>query len=134
MPLLNYLKRPFVVAAVVLCCASLLCEVRLRLAVDALIQAHQARWNCWTEESSKVARCNELAKLKPTDANYCEEAVSACKARGMYENVADAEAHHSLWQRLAASARLAWLAAILGALIWVGLVRPVRRWSEPVGR
>lgn len=106
----------------------------MTLAVAALVQAHQARWDCWAEESSKVARCNELAKLRPTDADYCEEAVSACRVRNMYKNVADAEAHHALWQKLALSVRLAWLAAVLGSLVWIGLVRPVRRWLEPVGR
>lgn len=94
---------------------------------EALIQSHQARWDCWSGESSKVPRCNELAKLKPDDADYCEEAVSACRARGMYENITNVEARYSIWHGLAVALRLVWLLAVLGSLVWVGLVRPIRR-------
>ena len=93
---------------VVLCAASLTAEVmRVRTAASD-IQSHQARWNCLALESGKVPRCVELAKRRPEDADYCEEAVSKCTALGMYRESADADQRHLMWDRLGA-----WLRVLL---------------------
>lgn len=112
---------------VVLCVASLVAEVmRARTAVSD-IQSHQARWDCLAQESGKVPRCVELAKRQPEDANYCEEAVSKCAARGAYKDAADADQRHLLWNRLAAWLRVALAVAASGTLARVWIVSPARR-------
>jgi hypothetical protein len=93
----------------------------------AALQSHQVRWDCLAKESGKVPRCRELAKLKPDDADYCEEAVSSCKAQGVYENLHEADERLSVWGELSHVLRLALLAATFGSLTWVGIVQPIRR-------
>lgn len=112
---------------VVLCVASLTAEVmRVRTAASD-IQSHQARWNCLALESGKVPRCVELAKRRPEDANYCEEAVSKCTALGMYRESADADQRHLMWDRLGAWLRVLLVLAALGLLGRILILKLARR-------
>jgi len=116
-----------IVVFVVLCMASLTAEV-MRVRASALdMQSHQARWNCLALESGKVPRCVELAKRRPEDANYCEEAVSKCTALGMYRESADADQRQLMWDRLSAWLRVLILLAALGLLGRVLILKLARR-------
>ena len=130
----NTLKRAVVVAVIGLCCASALVELMSLRAEDAVLESHQKRWDCWAEQSHRVPRCVELAKLNPEDADYCSEAVSACKASGAYDAVVDAEARQFSWRKLGAAVRLLWLVATFSFLVWVALVQPIRRLLRSVGQ
>ncbi len=135
MALTRHLKALPIAAFVVLCVASLTAEVmRVRTAASD-IQSHQARWNCLALESGKVPRCVELAKRRPEDADYCEEAVSKCTALGTYKESADADQRHLMWDRLGAWLRVLLVPAALGVLAWALLVnRARRRLLQPTGR
>jgi hypothetical protein len=112
---------------VVLCVASLTAEVMRVRTAAADIQSHQARWNCLALESGKVPRCVELARRKPEDANYCEEAVSMCTGLGIYRESADANQRHLMWDRLGAWLRVVLLLAALGLLGRVLILKLARR-------
>ena len=127
MPLKKYLTLPAVAVFAGLCAASLACEVMRVHADAALFHAHQARWDCLARESAKVPRCRELAKRKPEDADYCEEAVSSCTASGTYADVDNSVERYFMWLRLAGLLRAALLVATFGSLAWIGIVRPIRR-------
>jgi hypothetical protein len=125
------LTRPLVPLRIavfaVLCAASLSAEVmRVRTAASD-IRSHQARWNCLALESGKVPRCVELAKRRPEDADYCEEAVSRCTALGINGKPADADQRHLLWARLGAWLRVLLVVAALGLLARMSIVRFARR-------
>jgi hypothetical protein len=127
MALTRHLMRLPIAVLVVLCVASLTAEVmRVRTATSD-IQSHQARWNCLALESGKVHRCVELAKRRPEDANYCEEAVSKCAALGMYRESANADQRHLMWDRLGAWLRVLLVLAALGLLVRMLIVHLARR-------
>ena len=122
------LQRPPVAFAVVLCSASLLCEVMHVRADAAIIEAHQARWDCLAQEKAKVTRCVALTKTGPLDdADFCEEAVARCKAKGTYEEASKADEREARWFRFRAWLRMAVLVAAVGSLVWVGIIQPIRR-------
>jgi hypothetical protein len=99
----------------------------LAQAENEAIQSHQARWDCLAQESSKVPRCRQLARLGPDDADYCDEAVTVCKTKGVYGKTAQADERLSMWHNLAGLVRLAVFASVVCSLVWFGLVRPIRR-------
>ena len=114
---MKVVKRPVVIAALALACASLFCEwMRVRYE-EAQLQTHQSRWDCWAAESRKVARCVELSKENPVDADFCVEAVLACRANGAEAAVERADEGQSTWLRLAAVFRLTWMLAAIGCLL-----------------
>jgi hypothetical protein len=127
MALTRHLMRLPIAVLIVLCVASLTAEVmRVRTATSD-IRSHQARWNCLALESDKVPRCVELAKRRPEDANYCEEAVSKCAALGMYRESANADQRHLMWDRLGAWLRVLLVLAALGLLVRMLIVHLARR-------
>ncbi len=127
MNLKGLLRRPSLAIFLGLCVAALFCEVMRMKTETAAIQSHQARWDCWAQESSKVARCRDLWKPGLEDANYCDEAISACKVNGSDGRVDKASARADLWRVITAWFRLALLVATVGFIAWWAIVRPARR-------
>lgn len=128
MQLENTIKRPSVILLAGLCAASLVSEAMRVHAGETSLRAHQARWDCLARETGEVPRCVNLTKLGPRDdANFCEEAVARCKASRTYDDVDNAEARYDTWFRLAVWLRLTLFAGVVGWLVWVGIVQPIRR-------
>ena len=128
MQLEKIIKRPSVILLAGLCTASLLCEAMRVHVGGTVLRAHQARWDCLARETGEVPRCVNLTKRGPRDdANFCEEAVSRCKASRAYDDVENAEARYDTWYRLAVWQRLTLFAGLVGWLAWVGIVQPIRR-------
>ena len=134
MPLNKYFRRPAVIVLVGLCVAWLFCEVmRAQTEADA-IRSHQAQWNCWAQESRKVARCRALWQPVIEDADYCDEAVLACKANGADARVNATNERADLWRVITAWHRLALLVAVVGLLSWWAIVQPVPRMLQRTRR
>ncbi len=119
--------RAPVVVLVFLCLASLITEALMSQSEGALLQSHQARFDCLALESARVPRCKEEAKLHPIDADYCEEAVLACKAKGTYERASDSEHEYFTWGLIARSVRIVLAVFTISFLLWFALLRPLKR-------
>ncbi len=124
-------RKLLVILAVSLCAAALGCEF-LRARVEAaVVQSHEERWDCLARESNKVPSCIAQAKLAPSeDADYCGQAVTACKTNGRYAEASRAEERFFMWDWLARLFRFVVLAVVACSLLWFAVVRPLRRLSR----
>jgi len=134
MPIKRYVSWALATAFLCLCGATIFCETMRAQAEAAALQLHQARWDCLTLESGKARRCRALNERHSEDADYCPEAVSACKTAGAYRNVELADEHHSKWDRITRSLRLALLVATASLIIWISSLPRNRRELLPPAR
>ncbi|KQV60912.1 hypothetical protein ASC95_05675 [Pelomonas sp. Root1217] len=83
----------------------------------------QRRWDCWAEQTRTRATCAPQRHVAHDDADWCESAVAACRAKGFDRAAEAAEANWGRWQATGAMFR------ILAALASVALVLSVGwRW------
>ena len=120
-----------VVGIIVLVGASWACE---QAGKARMIDAHQRRRNCWVEETTANPICLRDRHLASEDADWCQSAVEACRAKGFYRSVDAAEASwHQWWMAVTVLRVLALLASVALAcrLGWHGLKRLRAPWARP---
>jgi len=103
------------------------CELMLARSTTALLQYHQAQWDCLAKENARIPHCVEAHRPMVEDVDYCNEAVLACKALGAYDLVIKSDDEYATWGRTARRLRLVVLLVGVVCLVWFGVIRRLSR-------